>query len=126
MIHIIGGGLGGLALAQGLARSGVPCRVYERDDGPNSRTQGYRISLDALGRSALEQVLPRARFERVLALECRDVGRGFAFATTPERALLRLDADAWTIRRPALREILAEDVEIVWNRRVEGLDGLPA
>jgi 2-polyprenyl-6-methoxyphenol hydroxylase-like FAD-dependent oxidoreductase len=46
---IIGAGVGGLTLAQGLHRSGIRVSVYERDDGIDSREQGYRIHLSPDG-----------------------------------------------------------------------------
>lgn len=125
MIHIIGAGLGGLALAQGLMRAGIPVTVHERDLDARSRAQGYRISLDAMGRDALEALLPRDRFERVLASEAKDVGRDFAFAAGPDEPLLRMRADAMTVCRPKLRAILAEDVPIVWGAHVRGLEDAP-
>src|SRR6266568_9036818 len=42
-VLVIGGGLGGLCLAQGLRKAGVDVAVYERDAGLSTRTQGHRI-----------------------------------------------------------------------------------
>jgi 2-polyprenyl-6-methoxyphenol hydroxylase-like FAD-dependent oxidoreductase len=120
MITIVGAGLGGLALAQGLMRRGIEVRVLERDANALSRAQGFRITLNAQGRAALRELLPPERYARVVALEAQ-VGRGFAFATSPEQAILRINADAWTVCRPALRAILAEDVVIGWGARVDRL-----
>ena len=44
-VLVIGGGLGGLCLAQGLKKSGISVAVYERDRTAQFRSQGYRISL---------------------------------------------------------------------------------
>ncbi|MBX6750156.1 MAG: NAD(P)-binding protein [Micromonosporaceae bacterium] len=52
-VVIIGGGLAGLCLAQGLFRSGISVTVYEADASPEVRAQGYRISLKATGTEAL-------------------------------------------------------------------------
>ncbi|MFL9945945.1 NAD(P)/FAD-dependent oxidoreductase [Paraburkholderia agricolaris] len=57
-VSIVGAGLGGLCLAQGLRKAGVPFDVYERDPAAESRTQGYRIRIDAHGQQALSQCLP--------------------------------------------------------------------
>ena len=59
-IVIIGAGLGGLCLAQGLQRRGVSFDVYERDAAPDSRPQGFRIKIDQTGQQALEECLPPA------------------------------------------------------------------
>ncbi|GAB2521000.1 FAD-dependent oxidoreductase [Nocardia heshunensis] len=58
-VIVIGAGLGGLALAQGLHRDGIDVAVYERDASPTSRVQGYRLRLNPDGLAALEQLLPQ-------------------------------------------------------------------
>ncbi|SEK34261.1 FAD-dependent oxidoreductase [Nonomuraea pusilla] len=57
-VIIVGAGLGGLCLAQGLRRHGISFTVYEADDALASRRQGYRIHIDGHGDHALAQVLP--------------------------------------------------------------------
>ncbi|MEC4592904.1 MULTISPECIES: FAD-dependent oxidoreductase [Nitrospirillum] len=56
-VAIIGAGLGGLCLAQALTRAGIDCVVYERDAGVDSRSQGYRLRIDADGADALARCL---------------------------------------------------------------------
>ncbi|MFI1920096.1 FAD-dependent oxidoreductase [Nocardia sp. NPDC020380] len=68
---MIGAGIGGLCLAQGLKRAGIPCTVYERDESPESRLQGYRLHIDALGIHALLEVLPDELFARFEATSLR-------------------------------------------------------
>ncbi|GAB7184749.1 hypothetical protein ATKI12_4580 [Kitasatospora sp. Ki12] len=63
-VLVAGAGLGGLCLAHGLLRAGVDVRVLEREDGPDSRYQGFRIALNAHGLAALHACLP----ERLHAL----------------------------------------------------------
>ncbi|MGC1546906.1 MAG: NAD(P)/FAD-dependent oxidoreductase [Rhodanobacter sp.] len=62
-VAIIGAGLGGLCLAQGLRKHGVPFDVFERDASPSSRTQGYRIRIDLQGQKALRECLPERLYE---------------------------------------------------------------
>jgi 2-polyprenyl-6-methoxyphenol hydroxylase-like FAD-dependent oxidoreductase len=64
-VTIIGAGLGGLCLAQGLRRAGISFDVYERDDAPAVRFQGYRLRIDANGLDALSQCLPDGHVDRV-------------------------------------------------------------
>jgi 2-polyprenyl-6-methoxyphenol hydroxylase-like FAD-dependent oxidoreductase len=42
-VIIVGGGIGGLTLAQGLKKNGISCAVYEKDISRADRLQGYRI-----------------------------------------------------------------------------------
>jgi 2-polyprenyl-6-methoxyphenol hydroxylase-like FAD-dependent oxidoreductase len=62
-VAIIGGGLGGLCLAQGLKKAGIRVAVYERDETPDARAQGYRIHIDPQGSMALHQCLPEHLWE---------------------------------------------------------------
>jgi 2-polyprenyl-6-methoxyphenol hydroxylase-like FAD-dependent oxidoreductase len=56
-VIIIGAGLGGLSLAQTLRRAGISAQIFERDDGPFDRPQGYRLHLDADAINASREVL---------------------------------------------------------------------
>ncbi|MGN5377198.1 FAD-dependent oxidoreductase [Streptomyces lasalocidi] len=64
-LHVIiaGGGLGGLALAQGLQRTGISVAVHEKDPGPEFRNQGYRIRINPDGITALKALLTAQAFE---------------------------------------------------------------
>ena len=62
-VIIIGAGIGGLCLAQNLKKNGVKVQVFERDEAPNNRPQGYRLHLDADGISAIKESLPEKLFQ---------------------------------------------------------------
>ncbi|WP_327146444.1 FAD-dependent oxidoreductase [Nocardia sp. NBC_01327] len=62
-IAIIGAGLGGLCMGQGLRRHGIAFDIYEKDSSPSSRTQGYRIRIDETGQRSLAQCLPADRYD---------------------------------------------------------------
>src|SRR2546426_2764380 len=66
-VLVIGGGLGGLCLAQGLCKAGVDVAVYERDAGLAVRTQGHRVHIDSRGEQALHECLPSSLYELFLA-----------------------------------------------------------
>lgn len=61
-VAIIGGGIGGMALAVACLHRGIPFTIYERDNSFNERSQGYGLTLqqaskaiDGFGISTLEQ-----------------------------------------------------------------------
>ncbi|GAB9464974.1 Cercosporin toxin biosynthesis protein [Globisporangium polare] len=62
-VIIIGAGIGGLCLAQGLKKNGIPFTVFERDPTPNYRTQGYRLRINSSGYEALKANLSPENFE---------------------------------------------------------------
>lgn len=62
-VIIIGAGLGGLTLAQSLRRSGVSVQIFERDNGPFDRPQGYRLHFDTDAINAVREVLPPGPLE---------------------------------------------------------------
>ena len=66
-VIIVGAGLGGLSLAQGLRRAGIDVTVYERDAAPVARQQGYRIHINADGRAGLAHNLPAELYQLFLA-----------------------------------------------------------
>ncbi|MEU6479847.1 NAD(P)/FAD-dependent oxidoreductase [Streptomyces sp. NPDC047017] len=58
-VSLVGAGLGGLCLAQGLRGAGIEVDVYERDPAITARFQGYRLVLEPVGFEALRGCLPR-------------------------------------------------------------------
>jgi 2-polyprenyl-6-methoxyphenol hydroxylase-like FAD-dependent oxidoreductase len=56
-VLIAGGGLSGLAVAQGLVKNGHSVEVFERDHDLN-RKQGYYLHMNAFGGEALRSLLP--------------------------------------------------------------------
>jgi 2-polyprenyl-6-methoxyphenol hydroxylase-like FAD-dependent oxidoreductase len=66
-LHVLvaGGGLSGLATAQGLLKSGHTVEVFERD-ADLDRKQGYYLHFNAIGGEALRRVLPDDLFELYL------------------------------------------------------------
>jgi hypothetical protein len=64
-VLIAGGGLAGLAVAQGLRKHGHTVEVFERDPDLD-RKQGYYLHMNAFGGEALRSVLPDDLFELYL------------------------------------------------------------
>ena len=120
-ILIIGAGLGGLALAQGLIKSGFNVTVFERDESPTSRPQGYRISIRSLGMNALSMLLPPEKLSRLSIAKVKDVGDGFTCANEKMEPFFSVpqgqDA-AVQFLRSELRSLLSEGVNIEWNKRL--------
>jgi salicylate hydroxylase len=61
-VLIVGAGIAGLTLAQGLRREGIACEVFEREPLDTWRT-GYLLNLDAEGDGGLAACLPPALYE---------------------------------------------------------------
>ena len=89
-VLIIGGGIGGLTLAQGLKKSGVNVAVYERDRTMTDRVQGYRVHINPAGSLALHECLPPELFE-TLARTCGKPSRGIRFVTERMKVLISFD-----------------------------------
>ncbi|KAL9105865.1 MAG: hypothetical protein Q9227_009028 [Pyrenula ochraceoflavens] len=63
-VLIIGAGIGGLCLAQGLKKTGVACKIFERDQSATFRAQGYRLKIEASGDGALQSSLPPTVYQK--------------------------------------------------------------
>ncbi len=75
IIIIIGGGLAGLSLAQGLKNANIPFHVFEKDSHSAFRAQGYRIRVSPDGAAALRKILSDdlwSKFEK----SCVEVVKG--------------------------------------------------
>jgi len=75
-LHVLvaGGGLAGLAVAQGMLKSGNTVEVFERD-ADLDRKQGYYLHFNAIGGEALRRVLPDDLFELYLETSRRSYDR---------------------------------------------------
>jgi len=85
-VLVIGAGLGGLCLAQGLRQAGVDVAVYERDEGLVVRKQGHRVHLDSRGEQALRECLQPRLYDLFLAT-CGQPSRGVALFRVVEGQL---------------------------------------
>jgi 2-polyprenyl-6-methoxyphenol hydroxylase-like FAD-dependent oxidoreductase len=119
-VGIIGGGIGGLALAQGLKKAGISVALYERDRTPTDRLQGYRVHISPKGSVALHDCLPSDLFG-VFAATCSVRNEGFRFLSEKMEELLSIKdrgaasaiARHWSASRIMLRQVL-----------LSGLDGI--
>ncbi len=118
-VMIIGGGIGGLCLAQGLKKAGISAQVYERDRSPTSRMQGYRIHISPRGARALQECLPPEHWH-TFAATCGKSPDSFRFLTHRMEELLRVETSErdqsqrhYSASRVRLRQVL-----------LAGLDGI--
>jgi 2-polyprenyl-6-methoxyphenol hydroxylase-like FAD-dependent oxidoreductase len=74
-VLIIGAGIGGLCLAQGLIKAGISAAVYERGPDATFRGQGTRLSLKQPGTDALRACLPPHLMELCVATSIRPATR---------------------------------------------------
>ncbi|WP_433337535.1 FAD-dependent oxidoreductase [Spirillospora sp. CA-294931] len=126
-VLVIGAGLGGLCLAQGLRRAGIGVAVYERDASPAVRAQGHRLHINAAGRRALAANLPPDLFALIGSMAGRPPARVSGFDDqlrptgvfdldedlAPDQDLDRIMPAHVVIDRRALHRVL-----------LEGLDGV--
>ncbi|WP_214319954.1 FAD-dependent oxidoreductase [Nonomuraea sediminis] len=125
-VIVIGGGIGGLCLANGLKRAGVSVAVYERDVTPTNRNQGYRIHINTEGSRALHACLSPEIWERFVAT-AGDPGAGMAFMTHRLDQLALIEEDLFTggrtapeeshhaVSRVTLRNLLLADISEIVN-----------
>ncbi len=120
-VLVIGGGIGGLCLAQGLKAAGVSVTVYERNS-PTAWPEGYRIHIDPVGSRALHACLPPVLWETFVATAGQPpAGIGFLTEQLQELVVIAdtfmsqrtgnpLDAH-YPVSRIALRHLLLAGLE---------------
>lgn len=120
-ILIIGAGLAGLALAQGLTKAGFDVTVFERDKGPTSRSQGYRISIHPFGMAALTALLTSQQRACLSTARIANVGDGFTCANEKMEPFFTIEQGQQAVTqflRFELRTLLSEGVNIQWGKRL--------
>lgn len=134
-VLIIGGGIGGLTLAQGLRRAGIAAAVYERDRTRNDRLQGYRIHINPAGCRALHECLPPELYASFVASSGMP-NTTFGFYTHRlERLLVLGDMDAAehyvdsyrSVSRITLRQLLLTGLDDIvhYDKTFERYENLP-
>ncbi len=121
-VAVVGGGIGGLCLAQGLLKAGVDVAVYERDRSRTDRLQGYRIHINPTGARALRECLPAELWEAFLATTGKS-GSRFGFLTEQLEQLIVIGDDEpaepepdrahHSVSRITLRQVLSAGLDEV-------------
>jgi 2-polyprenyl-6-methoxyphenol hydroxylase-like FAD-dependent oxidoreductase len=122
-VLIIGGGLGGSCLAQGLKKAGLSVAVFERDRTPDDRLQGYRIHIEPQGNRALYACLPPHLFNTYVATSGSG-GNGYRIVTDQLKELVFFRAPAaraqsnpadldLSVSRITLRQVLLTELDQV-------------
>ncbi|MEV0231058.1 NAD(P)/FAD-dependent oxidoreductase [Nonomuraea sp. NPDC050786] len=133
-IAIIGGGIGGLCLAQGLRKAGLDVTVYERDRTPADRLQGYRVHIDPNGARALHDCLPPQLWRAFLDTAGQS-GQDFGFVTERLELLTLIETpkaadpadDHHSVSRITLRQVLLSGLDDVvrFGKSYERYERLP-
>ncbi|MCK8475857.1 FAD-dependent monooxygenase [Microbacterium aurugineum] len=113
-VLVIGGGIGGLALAAGLRRGGFDVTVFERDEDLR-RTGGYHITLDPRAQEALAALVDPSVMQRLLASSAAVDRRDADAMWDHEGRILPVPpaavaADSIDVDRITLRLLLADAV----------------
>lgn len=91
-VGVIGGGTGGLCLAQALRRAGLSVAVYERSGVRTDRLQGYRVHINPKGSRALYECLPAEHWQTFVET-CGSAGGAFGFVNEQLKELLLIEDD---------------------------------
>jgi 2-polyprenyl-6-methoxyphenol hydroxylase-like FAD-dependent oxidoreductase len=129
-ILVIGAGLGGLALAQGLNKAGIDVQVYEKDAAIVARFQGYRIGLQPYGWDALRTCLPGGLYDLAETTSGELTGPGLLF----DEQLNLLSSgeigppeDSRVVDRNVFRHVLFSGLQdrVHFGRKLDHFDELP-
>ncbi len=107
-VIIIGAGIGGLSLAVGLKRKGVPISVHERQ--PEVRELGtgtgiQRVAQQGLESLGLSEALQEVAGQPFEALLLKSHGKGRTMARIPRRG------EAFVVHRGELLEVLKRELD---------------
>jgi 2-polyprenyl-6-methoxyphenol hydroxylase-like FAD-dependent oxidoreductase len=124
-IAIIGGGIGGTALAVACLHRGIPFTLYERDGSFNERSQGYGLTLQqaskeiaGLGITALKEGINSTKHV-VHTIDGKVIGewgmrKNLDSKKTPKRTNVHIARQA--LRAELMEQLLGDD-SIQWNHQ---------
>ncbi|KAL2810907.1 hypothetical protein BJX63DRAFT_400861 [Aspergillus granulosus] len=122
-IIIIGAGLVGLTMAQGLRKAGFPFEIYDRDSSLDERPAGWGITMHwAL--PALASCLPPDVFARIPSIQVnpKDGGKEhdhykFLNLETGLDAFAIPSSVHYRLNRKKFRQLLSTDIPVKWGKR---------
>jgi 2-polyprenyl-6-methoxyphenol hydroxylase-like FAD-dependent oxidoreductase len=121
-VIIVGAGLGGLALAQGLKKHGIDFTIFEADVDSNARAQGYRIKVFPYTVPDLQYLVAPEVFDEFAATSAETVMvetavNAISGQPTARRALR--GPKPYTVDRGFMRKVLLSGLEdsIHWGKR---------
>ncbi|KAG2215485.1 hypothetical protein INT45_013579 [Circinella minor] len=126
-VLIVGGGLGGLTLANVLKHQGISYKVFERDSSPDNRNQGFSLSvhlclpalklgMDPIKYATLGEKAAVDRDHPRHANACLvDGNTGKRLFTFPSEG----GTDVFRVNRERFRNWLLEDIDVEWNKRID-------
>ncbi|KAG8168094.1 hypothetical protein KVR01_003783 [Diaporthe batatas] len=129
-VLIVGAGIVGLSLANGLRKKNIPFQVFERDDNIATRDQGWAITIHwALG--FLRSLLSEKAFNGIEDTQVDpEVGRNdtgnflFIDLASLETKFRIPPNDRRRVNRDKIRKLLLKEVseEVHWNKRFVGIE----
>ncbi|KAI3324525.1 FAD/NAD(P)-binding domain-containing protein [Xylariaceae sp. AK1471] len=133
-IIIVGAGIVGLTLAQGLKMEGIPFQIYERDEAVDQRSSGWGITIHwAL--EALESCLPQELYKKIDGVQVdpeqgrQDTGRFlFLDLETLKPRYIIPPSPRKRINRSKFRALLTEGLnyDIHWGKSLSSFSLSPS
>ncbi|KAJ3041598.1 hypothetical protein HK097_002235 [Rhizophlyctis rosea] len=123
-VIIIGGGMGGLCLAQRLKQLSIPFTLYERDESLTSRAVGSCLGIQETAPDNLKLALPPHLHPDLEAIWPRDpLGKSFDFASAKTGQTIArnkfLPNGMYITSRAQLRRVLSTDLPIQYGKKFE-------
>lgn len=130
-VIIIGAGVSGLVLAQGLKHRNIPFILYEKHSSLSSRSQGYRFRVVEEGLQALERTVSPQIWDILdkthPAGSKPDLLMLNAITAETKHVMDMGSGRCWPIDRPWFREVLHMGIEsdVVFNKTFQSYSLLP-
>src|ERR1039457_2043744 len=129
-VVVVGAGLGGLCVANGLHKAGVDVEVFEARDGIHDVGQGYRININATGHNALRACLADEHFKAYEHTLHRQADPAVYLYSPVLQLLSRDEAPSapGAIDRATVRRLLADGLagRVGFGRRVASIADIGA